>query len=87
MPITRKALAPNEKQLVAIECGELLRFRSRDDKTPLELFLAGIRDWEAGLQRRLDDAKPFPEKRAFTHQALPRTIVRLPSRPITHPGR
>ncbi len=25
--------------------------KSRGDRTPLELFLAGIRGWEAGLQR------------------------------------
>lgn len=27
------------------------------DKTPLELFLAGVRGWEAGLRRRLDNDK------------------------------
>ena len=26
---------------------------SRDNKTPLELFLAGVRGWEAGLRRRV----------------------------------
>jgi len=29
----------------------------RGDKTAIELFLAGVRDWEAGLRRRLDDGK------------------------------
>ena len=28
--------------------------RLRGDKTPLELFLAGIRGWETGLRRQLD---------------------------------
>jgi len=32
--------------------------RGRGDWTPLELFLAGIRGWEAGLRRRIDDGKP-----------------------------
>jgi hypothetical protein len=31
---------------------------SRDDKTSIELFLAGIRGWESLLQKRLDDGKP-----------------------------
>jgi len=30
-------------------------FSSRDDKTAIELFLAGIQGWEAGLRRRVDD--------------------------------
>jgi hypothetical protein len=29
----------------------------RDDKTAIELFLAGVRGWESGLLKRLDDAK------------------------------
>jgi len=29
--------------------------RSRGDKTAIELFLAGVWGWEAGLLRRLDD--------------------------------
>ena len=36
----------------------LLSEKSRGDKTPLELFIAGIRDWETGLRRRMDDGKP-----------------------------
>jgi hypothetical protein len=35
-----------------------LRF-SRDDKTAIELFLAGVRGWESGLHRCLDDARPL----------------------------
>jgi hypothetical protein len=34
--------------------GRLISKNSRGDKTPLELFLAGVRGWEAGLRRRLD---------------------------------
>ncbi len=35
--------------------------RSRGNKTPLELFLAGVRGWSTGLRRRMDDGKPFSE--------------------------
>jgi hypothetical protein len=34
---------------------------NRGDKTAIELFIAGVRGWEAGLRRRMDDGKPFPE--------------------------
>ena len=30
---------------------------SRDNKTPLELFLAGVRGWEAGLRRRVVEGR------------------------------
>jgi hypothetical protein len=30
---------------------------NRDNKTAIELFLAGIQGWEAGLRRRMEDAK------------------------------
>lgn len=30
---------------------------SRGDKTAIELFMAGIRGWEAGLRRRLNDGR------------------------------
>lgn len=36
-------------------------FICRDDRTAIELFLAGIRGWEAGLRRRMDDDKPSPK--------------------------
>jgi hypothetical protein len=29
---------------------------SRDDKTAIELFIGGVRGWEAGLRRRLESA-------------------------------
>jgi len=29
----------------------------RGDKTAIELFIAGLRGWEAGLRRRMDDGK------------------------------
>ena len=35
----------------------LLSEKSRDDKTAIELFLAGIRGWEAGLRRKLENGK------------------------------
>jgi hypothetical protein len=34
--------------------------KSRGDKTPLELFTAGVRGWDAGIRRRLDDGKEKP---------------------------
>ena len=39
----------------------LVSENSRGDKTPLELFLDGIRGWQAHLRGRLDDGKPFSE--------------------------
>jgi hypothetical protein len=30
----------------------------RDNKTAIELFVAGVKDWERVLQRRLDDTTP-----------------------------
>jgi len=36
---------------------DLLFRTSRGDKTPLELFIAGIHGWGAGLRRRRDDGK------------------------------
>jgi hypothetical protein len=35
----------------------LVSERSRGDKTVIELFIAGIRGWEAGIRRRLGDSK------------------------------
>jgi hypothetical protein len=32
---------------------------SRGDTTIIELFMAGIKGWEAGLRRRTDDGKPL----------------------------
>jgi len=36
----------------------LLLKNSRDDKTANELFIAGVRGWETGLRRHMDDGKP-----------------------------
>jgi hypothetical protein len=35
----------------------LLSKKSRGDKTAIELFVAGVGGWEAGLRRRMDDGK------------------------------
>jgi len=32
-------------------------FSSRGDKTPLELFIAGVQGWEAGLRRQFENSK------------------------------
>jgi hypothetical protein len=39
----------------------LLWVDSRGDKTAIELFVAGIRGWEAGIRRRMDDGKSKPD--------------------------
>jgi len=39
----------------------LLSKESRDNKTAIELFLAGVRGWEAGLWRRMNDGKPYSD--------------------------
>ena len=36
----------------------LISKNSRGDKTAIELFLAGIRGWEAGLRRWMDNGTP-----------------------------
>ena len=33
---------------------------SGEDRTPFELFIAGVRGWEADLRRRLDEGKSKP---------------------------
>jgi hypothetical protein len=35
----------------------LISQQSRGNKTAIELFLAGVRRWEAGLWRQMDDGK------------------------------
>ena len=35
----------------------LVSEKSRDNKTPLELFIADVRGWEAGLRRLMGDGK------------------------------
>jgi len=34
---------------------------SRGDKTAMELFLAGVQGWEAGLRRQMDDGNAAVE--------------------------
>lgn len=34
---------------------------SGEDRTPIELFIAGVREWEAGLRSRINDEKHWPE--------------------------
>jgi hypothetical protein len=45
------------------ERGEGISFTkdSRGERTPIELFIAGVRRWEAGLRRRIDGENPVPE--------------------------
>ena len=41
--------------------GDSLGNVSREDRTAIELFVAGVQGWEAGLRRRLGDGKPSSE--------------------------
>ena len=41
--------------------GPSTRKGGRGDKTAIELFLAGLGGWDAGLRRRLDDGKSKPD--------------------------
>jgi dihydrodipicolinate synthase/N-acetylneuraminate lyase len=33
-------------------------FLSGEDRTAIELFIAGVRGWEGGLRRQIGDVKP-----------------------------
>lgn len=46
----RKLLAPQHKGLAA-NPGDKTLASSRDVKTSVELFIAGVRDWESGVRR------------------------------------
>jgi hypothetical protein len=48
----------NEKQTSANQWVGVLLLSGRGDKTRLELFIAGVRGWEAYPRRRLDNGKP-----------------------------
>jgi hypothetical protein len=39
----------------------LLLKNSRGDKTPLELFIAGVRGWEGQLRKQVRNESPFLE--------------------------
>jgi hypothetical protein len=44
-------------RLAAESNNELFQKKSRDNKTPLELFVAGVQGWEARLLRQLENSK------------------------------
>jgi hypothetical protein len=50
--VRRSEMSGNGALNKALANGEF-EFHSRGDKTPLELFLAGVRGWEAGLRQWL----------------------------------
>lgn len=50
-------LVPTMRKPFDVLAEGLISKNSRGDKTAIELFLAGIRGWEAELRRRLDDGK------------------------------
>jgi hypothetical protein len=51
-------LAPTIRKPFDVLAEGLVSEKSRGDKTQLELFIAGVRGWEAYPRRRLDDGKP-----------------------------
>ena len=55
--LTDATLVPTMRKLFDVLAEGLVSENSRGDKTAIELFLAGVRGWEAGLRRRLDDGK------------------------------
>ena len=48
--------------------------RRRDNKTPLELFIASIRGWEVGLRLRIENAASEPRKGPLTPPRFPRIL-------------
>ena len=54
-------LVPTIRKPFDVLAEGLLVSSSRDNKTPLELFLAGVRGWEAGLRRRADEGRQEPD--------------------------
>ena len=44
-------LVPQIRKPFNVLAGGLISEKTRGDKTPLELFLAGVRSWAGGLQR------------------------------------
>jgi hypothetical protein len=56
----QKWLCSQAKKPYDENVGGLLCEKNRDDKKPLELFLAGVQSWEAGLRRKLDCGTSSP---------------------------
>jgi hypothetical protein len=57
VPFLHNASAPKARSCLLIDTQygrSGFSEQNRGDKTPLELFLAGVRGWETGLRRRMD---------------------------------
>jgi hypothetical protein len=54
-------LVPEIRKPFDVLAEGLLSEKSRGDQTAIELFLAGIRGWEAEPRRRFDDGKPLSD--------------------------
>jgi hypothetical protein len=54
-------LVPTMRKPFDVLAEGLVSENSRGDKTPLELFLAGVRALEAGLRRRMYAGSPVAE--------------------------
>ena len=53
-------LIPTMRKPFDVLAEGLISQQSRGNKMAIELFLAGVRGWEAGLRRRMDDGKREP---------------------------
>ena len=51
---------PEIRKLSDVLAEELISKNSRDNKTAIELFLAELGVWEAGLRRQFDEGKHNP---------------------------
>jgi hypothetical protein len=54
-------LVPTMRNPVNVLAKGLIAKKDRGDKTAIELFIAGIQGWQAGLRRRMGDGTPVLE--------------------------
>ena len=55
LPFEQQLFVPRMRKPFDVLAEVLISKNSRGDQTAIELFLSGIRGWEAGLRRRIDD--------------------------------
>ena len=53
-------LVSTMRKLFDVLAEGLISKNSRDDRTAIELFLAGVQGWEESLRRSIDDGKATP---------------------------
>ena len=59
--MSHNALVSKEKQPADMQCDGLLILTSREDRTPIELFIAGVRGWEVGLRSQFENGTSLSE--------------------------